>query len=323
MEPFEGFSLILFCLASLPIGFLVGCLVCSQAVQRSRLSQAKAQRCEPPKSATANVESVVLQHAETAFRSFCAISENLHRDVGRHGERIAAATTSLGVHGIAPANIELTVARIIEANAWLQDQLLTAQSTIREQSIELEQRMLEANTDGLTGVANRRAFDLELERQLARWRRYGTRFALIMFDIDHFKNVNDRHGHLAGDAVLRAISELIRNNLRDVDFTARYGGEEFAAILPETDHESALIAGDRVRKAIAAARIPWENNRISVTVSVGIAGLSQLDDAAAVTGRADEALYISKRAGRNRTTLCSRTPKPEELAGAPAANQPA
>jgi diguanylate cyclase (GGDEF)-like protein len=104
-----------------------------------------------------------------------------------------------------------------------------------------------------------------------------------------------------------------------VDFVARYGGEEFAIILRETDHEGALIVADRLRKFIASAQIPWQEQMLAVTVSVGIAGLSRLDDAASITQRADEALYISKHAGRNRTTLAS-PPAPQHQAvaeGAP------
>ena len=186
--------------------------------------------------------------------------------------------------------------RIIEANAWLQDQLLTAQATIKHQQSELEQRIQEANSDGLTGIGNRRAFELELDRQLALWQRYGTQFSVLLFDIDRFKDVNDQHGHPAGDAVLRATARLIRENLREVDFAARYGGEEFAAVLPDTDHHGALMAGDRIRKAVAAAQIPWEGKQLSITISVGIAGLSLRDDAAAlIAPRRRGALHLQAR----------------------------
>jgi diguanylate cyclase len=180
----------------------------------------------------------------------------------------------------------------------------------------LEPHILEAHSDGLTGIGNRRAVDLELSRHLAIWQRYGTQFSVILFDIDRFKNVNDEHGHAAGDAVLRAMARVIRDNLRDVDFAARYGGEEFAVILPDTDHHGALTAGDRIRKAVAAVQVPWHDKQLSITVSVGIAGLSLRDDAAALMRRADEALYISKRAGRNRTTLASHTPQADEIPAA-------
>jgi diguanylate cyclase len=305
----ETLYVALLSLAFLPLGFLIGCLVATQFVQRRDQDRPGDQEKTEPSASGA--ELLVLQHAETAFRSFCAVTDDLHRDVGRHKEQLAAAGTSLA--GMPPVDVERAVARIIEANAWLQDQLLTAQATIKHQQAELEQHILEAHSDGLTGIGNRRAFDLELARRLALWQRYGTHFSVLLFDIDRFKDVNDQHGHPAGDAVLRATARLIRDSLREVDFAARYGGEEFAVILPDTDHHGALMAGDRVRKAIAAAQIPWDDKQLSITVSVGIAGLSLRDDAASLMRRADEALYISKRAGRNRTTLASHTPQAEDV----------
>ncbi|MEX2139962.1 MAG: hypothetical protein WD894_11915 [Pirellulales bacterium] len=161
------FWLIVICIlfAALPIGFLIGWLACAH--WSSRAAQRESSRLERPKDLPSPQPESVLQYAEAAFRSFNAVTDDLHHDVGLHGERIAEATTSLS--DPSPEQIEGTVARIIEANAWLQQQLIVAQKTIREQSLELEQRMVEANSDGLTGIANRRAFDLELQCQLARW----------------------------------------------------------------------------------------------------------------------------------------------------------
>ena len=132
---------------------------------------------------------------------------------------------------------------------------------------------------------------------------------MALIDIDHFKRVNDIHGHVAGDEVLRAVAEMIRGKVREVDFIARYGGEEFAVILRETDHEGALIVADRLRKSIAAAQIPWQDETLSVTVSVGIAGLARLDDAESIT----------KRSRRGALYLQARRPKPHDAGVAPAA----
>jgi diguanylate cyclase len=312
MSYVQALSVAFFCGASLPVGFVLGWLASYQLSRRQaeREAPAKGSKDERPPA------DGFYQHADAAFRSFTAVTDNLSHDVGVHGERIAAATSSLADQ--TPEHIGGAVARIIEANGWLQNQLVIARSTIRKQSIELERRMVEANSDALTTIANRRAFDLELKCQLGRWQRYGTVFTLMLFDLDHFKRVNDRQGHLAGDAVLRATAEIIKTNLRDVDFVARFGGEEFAVILAETDHQSALAVADRIRKAIADAEIPWESEKLKVTVSVGVAALSRLDDEVALLKRADEALYISKNSGRNRTALASHIPSPEELAAGPA-----
>jgi diguanylate cyclase len=310
MHSGEALVLALFGLASLPLGFVLGWLARLQGASRSECAADGAEKVTP---ATVDTQ-VILQHAETAFRSFCDVTDGLHHDVGLHGEKLAAATTSLHKES---KDVERVVSRIVEANAWLQDQLVTAQKTIREQALELERRMTEANSDCLTGIANRRAFDMELQRQLARWQRYGSMFTLVLIDIDHFKSVNDQYGHLGGDAVLRATAELLTSNLREVDFAARFGGEEFAVLLCETDHHTALVVADRLRKTIAAAQIPWEGQQLSITVSVGVAALSRFDDVEAVIKRADEALYVAKREGRNRTALASYTPKPGELASPP------
>jgi diguanylate cyclase (GGDEF)-like protein len=309
MYPSDGLHLAIFCYVSLPLGFVLGWLVCLNF--SSRIAGNSYSAVEKQTSRAAVAPDILLLHAETAFRSFSAVTEDLQHDVGLHGERISRATTLLAASS---QNIAAAVSCIAEANAWLQGQLVSAQSTIRQQAIELERWMLEANSDGLTSIGNRRAFDLELERHLSRWHRYGSRFASILFDIDHFKEINDRHGHMAGDAVLQTTAELIKGNLREVDFTARYGGDEFAAILPETDHQNAMDVADRIRKIIAATQIPWEGKDLTITVSVGVAGLSRLDDTAALIKRADEALYISKRSGRNRTTLATYTPTSEEVA---------
>jgi diguanylate cyclase len=306
MHSGEAFFLAIFGLASLPLGFALGWLTRLQSAGRAdRSSFETSTRTGRP-----SIDSdVLLKHASAAFRSFCDVTDGLHRDVDMHGARLAAATTSLNQD----RDVECVVARIVEANAWLQDQLVTAQKTIRQQAVELERRMVEANSDGLTNIANRRAFDMELQRHLARWQRHGSVFTLIMLDIDHFKNVNDRYGHLAGDAVLRATAELIKDNIREVDFVARFGGEEFAIILCEADHHSALLIADRIRKTISTAEVPWEGNALSVTVSVGVAALSRFDDVETLIKRADEAMYIAKREGRNRTALASHTPQPNEL----------
>ncbi len=311
MSYVQALSVAFFCGASLPVGFVLGWLARTQWMRRSAeresLRDGQLTDSDPP-------SEHFFQYAEAAFRSFTAVTDDLRHDVGLHGERIAEATTSLAEQS--PEHISGTVSRIVEANAWLQNQLVIAQSTIRKQSVELERRMVEANSDALTAIANRRAFDLELQCQLARWQRYGSVFTLMLFDLDHFKAVNDRHGHLAGDAVLRATAEIIKNNLRDVDFVARFGGEEVAVLLVETDHQNALVVADRIRKAIADTEIPWESAKLKVTVSVGVAALSRLDDDVALLKRADEALYISKNSGRNRTALASHIPSPEELSAA-------
>lgn len=159
-----------------------------------------------------------------------------------------------------------------------------------------------ATHDGLTGLYNHRAFYAQLEDELARSQRSGRPASLLLLDIDHFKQVNDVHGHLAGDAVLRGLSELLVSESRTIDRVCRYGGEEVTVILPETDLETAARAAERLRAAVEAQ--PFDVNAgapLHITVSIGIASFSaHADNAQALVAAADAALYAAKQGGRNR-----------------------
>lgn len=167
------------------------------------------------------------------------------------------------------------------------------QKQLEEANARLEARSL---TDKLTGVANRAGFDQRLHEEIERCKRYGSPLSLLMLDVDHFKNYNDTHGHLAGDEALVAAAKAMQNVCRPVDLIARYGGEEFAVILPTTEREGAVHTAERLRKEIAATPVPSG----TITVSIGVSTL----DAATKTPRqliheADRALYEAKGAGRN------------------------
>jgi diguanylate cyclase (GGDEF)-like protein len=158
-----------------------------------------------------------------------------------------------------------------------------------------------ADRDPLTLLRNRRAFDQTLAAETTRYERYRRPVCLLMLDIDHFKSINDQHGHEAGDEVLRAVSRTIAACVRDVDTVARFGGEEFIALLPETRLDAALEVAERIRASVANTAVPWRATEIRVTLSVGIAACP--DTAAQpqdLIGSADEALYRAKNDGRNR-----------------------
>ncbi len=161
-----------------------------------------------------------------------------------------------------------------------------------------------AMNDRLTGIANRRAFDSQLELAIdgAGPDGFG---CVALFDLDHFKAVNDRHGHAAGGAVLRMFAELARGRMRDMDFVARFGGEEFAVILPGATAEQAGLVCDRLRVAIASVPISVAGASISVTVSGGVARYDADATAAGVLAAADRALYEAKRSGRDRMRLAA------------------
>jgi two-component system cell cycle response regulator len=159
--------------------------------------------------------------------------------------------------------------------------------------------------DGLTKAFNKKYFTDRLESEFTFSIRHSTPLALVLFDIDHFKKVNDTHGHQAGDHVLLEISTLLTATLRAEDVFARYGGEEFAVICRGSDPTQAQVVGERLRKAVEAHRFVFEGTHIPVTISVGIAVIP--DDtvkiASDIVALADKALYSSKRGGRNRVTL--------------------
>lgn len=172
---------------------------------------------------------------------------------------------------------------------------LTGQLNLAEQQM----RHL-ATTDGLTGVLNRRYFFERSEIELQRAIRYGHPLSMLIFDIDHFKEVNDRFGHQAGDAVIRQLADMTVNTIRSTDLLGRYGGEEFILLLPEAGFESAWKVAERLRKKVESHVFNFDGNAISITISVGISSLESPDtDLEALISRADRSLYAAKDAGRN------------------------
>jgi len=163
--------------------------------------------------------------------------------------------------------------------------------------------------DGLTQVHNKRYFDEMLDREVSRARRYDRAFSLIMFDIDHFKKINDTFGHLAGDAVLRQLGNVVRTSVRRDDIVARTGGEEFGVITPEIALTGALDLANKLNRLVDDAAFEFEATRIDVTISCGVATWAKpFESGTAIVQAADEALYEAKRTGRNK--VCEH--KPEE-----------
>ena len=165
-----------------------------------------------------------------------------------------------------------------------------------------------ARRDGLTKLPNRRAFDDALREMFARRERLGEQGSLLMIDIDHFKRINDAHGHGAGDDLLRTVAQTMASDVRLVDRVFRIGGEEFAAILGGADASAAQVTAERLRQAVAAARVAVKGGEISATVSVGVAVAAEGSAPGALVQAADAALYRAKREGRNRV-IVSRDPQ--------------
>ena len=162
----------------------------------------------------------------------------------------------------------------------------------------IEQR---AVTDALTGLGNRSVFDFELDREVSRCLRYDLPMALVLIDLDHFKEINDHHGHHCGDGVLRQVGAIIQRHVRNVDVACRYGGDEFAIVLPETSLETAAAVAHRITTEIASffEMNPVSGSYLDVSASSGVAALGAGQQAQDLLKEADDSLYQAKRSGGN------------------------
>ena len=193
--------------------------------------------------------------------------------------------------------------RMVKSNEALKQQLVNAQSGMATQQKEIDKLRTVVHIDTLTQLPNRSAFDERLREAVEHFKKTKEVFSLFMLDVDHFKNINDTHGHLHGDRILREIGTKIRECVRDTDFPARYGGEEFAIIFPDTPSEEALTLGDRVRTHVERSHFQVDTRPIKITISGGIALCAERWCPEDVIDVADKALYRSKTRGRNRITL--------------------
>jgi diguanylate cyclase (GGDEF)-like protein len=165
----------------------------------------------------------------------------------------------------------------------------------------IEESQRQATVDSLTGLMNRRAFTASLDREVARSRRHGYPFSLLLLDVDHFKAINDLRGHPSGDAVLAALGQLLVRQVRQVDFAGRWGGEEFVVSLIGSDRPGGVITAERIRAAVAAMKVTDSAGElVSVTVSIGVASYEDGDNVDSLVDRADRAMYVAKSSGRNR-----------------------
>ncbi len=170
---------------------------------------------------------------------------------------------------------------------------------------ELELRLI-ATSDPLTGALSRRGWLDAAKKEISRARRHGRAASVALLDLDEFKDVNDTHGHAAGDEVLRVIGGVCTATIRESDIFGRIGGEEFALLMPEADAEHAMAAAERVREAVERTPVEVDGARLRVTVSIGVAPLAgRHEDAESWRAEADQALYRAKRGGRNQTALAT------------------
>jgi len=255
--------------------------------------------------------------AVIAMILFSLLAWRLAQSVSKPIEQLAAAARSIKLHTTAPRYPTGTnlreVAQLSNAMQSMTESLLTRERELELLNQTLEQQVLQrtealaaankqlehlATTDPLTGVNNRRSFDEKLADCVRMGQRTGHGFSLLLLDADHFKKVNDNHGHPVGDAVLQQIARVIKDNIRTTDFVARYGGEEFAVILPNSPNAIAVsTVAEKIRRAIETAIFPDVGH---MTMSIGSSAWHPNEtNATAVIQRTDEALYTAKAAGRN------------------------
>jgi diguanylate cyclase len=266
------------------IGVLAGCWLCRRSLRSSRRSAEQ------------------LLHAQQVLRDVDEVTARVATDVDAHTARVTEINDELtSTEAPTSETVTSTIGKLVAANQQMRERLATAEAKLQAQSQELEVHMAEARTDLLTRLANRRAFEDEISRRFAEFRRYGAPLSTILLDVDHFKQFNDTYGHRVGDEVLRGIAAVLRKTARPMDLVARYGGEEFAISLPGTSLGDACRATERYRQAIQQAVIRFEGKDFSVTASVGVAELLSHEQLPALMHRTDAALYAAKQAGRNVT----------------------
>ena len=289
---------LLFAVVALAVGFAAGAWVFGNVSSEETESNDESKAVN--QQASSRIES---ERANLAAERLRDLAASVATDVVEHNADIGKIEAELAEIKTNGDDVEAGVVRVLadisRANEKLQQKLSKAEEQIEAQAEAIRLHESDARTDSLTKIANRRAFDDELKRRFAEMHRQGAQFSLVILDVDHFKKFNDTHGHQAGDEVLRKVGEALKQCGRDLDIPCRYGGEEFAFILPDTDTRGACVVAERVRKTIEAMTVQFDEKRLKVTASLGVAQAERTDDPKIIVRRADDALYESKEAGRN------------------------
>ncbi len=231
-----------------------------------------------------------------------ALSDNnidtLKQAVEGHVQQLQSALTQFS--DMSPREERETLKKQLHSLADKVKQMEANEKAIRG---KLEEERKRAITDTLTGLPNREAYNERIYQEVQRWQRYENPLTIAVIDIDFFKKINDNYGHQIGDKVLKIVAQTVSKLLREVDFMARFGGEEFVVLLPETDADNALSLLNRIRESLAKKPLKYKEDKISLTVSIGIAQFGGDDTSEVAFGRADEALYKAKENGRNQCVV--------------------
>jgi diguanylate cyclase len=251
-------------------------------------------------SASESTETL-LDLVETIAQTTAGLTNGIERFGGDLKTIVGAADNG------SPEGVEALVRKLTSLGLALQKdveesrlELDATRKRLDQVSAELERSQAQARIDPLTGSVNRRGMQEIIGREMSRARRAQTPFSVAILDIDHFKRVNDEHGHDVGDQALVHLVKIIRAGLRDTDVVCRYGGEEFAVVLPGAKAQGAHYVIDRLRAMVENSRLPITSGVLQICFSAGIAEMTGDEDQDALLKRADTALYAAKRAGRNR-----------------------
>ncbi|MBF0393853.1 MAG: GGDEF domain-containing protein, partial [Alphaproteobacteria bacterium] len=261
---------------------------------------------------------------EEAIAKITAITASATKEASSYTESLGSFNEHLSDRGDQSDGLRSMVEAIIgetrtmlAVNRQLEDRLTSSTREITELRHNLDELKRESATDALTGIANRRQFDVALTESAVAAREKGEPLCLCMIDIDLFKNFNDNYGHAMGDQVLKLVAKTLVENVKGRDTAARYGGEEFSVILPDTTISSALKVAEAIRMAVERKKVVNRRTGVSlgkITLSIGVAEYRLGEPLGRFVHRADEALYVSKRNGRNQVTSESETEDAEVVA---------
>ncbi len=228
------------------------------------------------------------------------LTQRVVTDVNQHHTAIAAVDKELNNSSGKSEDVLRLVSRLVKANEDVQRKLAVAETKLDTLAQQIETHHVEARTDALTGCANRRAFDEEIETLFEDYRHSEAPFSMLMIDIDHFKQVNDTRGHHAGDEILRSVGRILRQQVRARDIVARYGGDEFVVLMPGLGMNQAKLGAEVIRETIERSVFPLGNETLYTSTSIGVSETMPYEDLSELIGRADQGLYAAKNAGRNR-----------------------
>lgn len=247
----------------------------------------------------------IMQVVRSVLHSITDRTSGLVTELGKQNQGMRQSIDELSLAQEHAEMLQLLQAVILQANSIQgtvensREDFLSTKLALDHLTVELQETRQQLHEDALTGAQNRRAMDAILAREVARSIRTGSRLSVAMIDIDHFKRVNDKHGHDAGDKLLLHITMIAKSVLRDADVLVRYGGEEFLIILPDSDTKGAEFVLARLKQVISKSPLIYESKKINITFSGGIAQLKIGENGQALVLRADTALYAAKHAGRD------------------------